>query len=129
MKEKDPNGFQQNQPGAKVDAGKVDLDLVLGAFARALVEVGKVGTEGASKYTENGWLSVPRARRRYTSALLRHYFKEKAGEEYDSDFGLLHSAHLAWNSLARLELQLREMENEQRFCDDYNKMARSVSNG
>ena len=30
----------------------------------------------------------------------------------DDDSGLLHAAHMAWNSLARLELLLREKKNE-----------------
>lgn len=110
--EKDPNGLDQNAPGAKMDRGKPNLDLVLGEFARALIEVGRVGTFGAEKYTPRGWLSVPNGEERYASAMLRHYFQRRAGEMYDRDSGLLHAAHEAWNALARLELQLRRVEYE-----------------
>jgi hypothetical protein len=93
-------------PGVKLDGEKPNLDLVLGDFSRALMEVGKVGTFGAKEYSEHGWLSVPRAYNRYQSALLRHNFS-KEDSVYDKDSGLLHDAHRAWNALAALELYLR----------------------
>ncbi len=104
--ELDPNGKDAHEPGSKLDAGKNRLGLVLGGFSKALQEVGKVGTFGANKYTDNGWLEVPNGQERYTDAMLRHYFKEVSGEEKDEDSSILHAAHLAWNALARLELAL-----------------------
>src|SRR5690606_38851894 len=111
--ERDPNGKNQHDPGAKMDHGKPNLDLVLGGFARALLEVGKVGTYGANKYTPLGWVDVPDGEQRYQSALLRHYFAYKTGEEYDKETSLLHEAHAAWNALAKLELKLRRLEYEE----------------
>lgn len=108
--ERDPHGLAPNAPGAKLDAGKVRLHLVLGSFARALHEVGRVGTYGAEKYSDNGWLSVPKGEERYTDAMLRHYVKEQCGELVDPDTGIAHAAHAAWNALARLELAIRRME-------------------
>lgn len=107
-KEKDPSGKNAHDGGAKLDFGKTRLDLVLGAFANALMAVGEVGTFGAAKYSDNGWMEVENGFERYTDALLRHYFKERTGEELDEDSGLLHAAHLAWNALARLELIIKE---------------------
>lgn len=109
--EHDPHGKGQHETGAKLDAGKVRLGLVLGAFSNALVEVGKVGTYGAQKYTDNGWLDVPKGKARYTDALLRHIFTE-ANESHDPDTNLHHAAHSAWNALARLELILRKRGDE-----------------
>lgn len=108
--ESDPNGIGQHEAGAKLDAGKVRLDLVLGSFARALEAVGRVGTSGASKYTDNGWLSVPAGTSRYRDALLRHYLQDKRGEYEDRETGHAHLAHMAWNALAVLELELRNRE-------------------
>ena len=108
MLETDPNGKAANTPGAKMDAGKNRLGLVLGGFALALQEVGKVGTYGAVKYTDAGWVSVPNGIERYTDAMYRHQFKEASGELNDADTGLAHAAHAAWNALARLELALKE---------------------
>ena len=109
--EADPNGKRPNEAGAKLDAGKNRLGLVLCGFARALQEVGRVGTYGANKYTDNGWMSVPDGERRYTDAMLRHLLREAAGEECDPDTGLHHAAHAAWNALARLDLALRKTHN------------------
>ena len=39
--------------GLKYDSEKPRLGLVLGAFARPLIEIGKVGTFGANKYAPN----------------------------------------------------------------------------
>lgn len=110
--ETDPNGKDLNSPGAKADAGKVRPGLVLGGFARALVAVSDVGTYGAKKYTDGGWVEVPNGEARYTDAMVRHWLSEKQGELRDPDTELLHAAHLAWNALARLDLILRRLEKE-----------------
>lgn len=94
-----------HEPGTKLDAHKPRTGLVLLDFRNALTEVAKVGTFGATKYTEHGWLLVPNGYERYTDALFRHLL---ANEPYDSDSGLYHAAHTAWNALARLELLLRQ---------------------
>lgn len=107
----DPLGKGQHESGAKLDAGKNRLDLVLGDFAQALWEVGRVGTYGANKYTDRGWLSVPNGRQRYGDALLRHYLLDKRGEIADRESGIDHLAHAAWNALAVLQLALMERGN------------------
>ncbi|MDZ4378781.1 MAG: dATP/dGTP diphosphohydrolase domain-containing protein [Xanthomonadaceae bacterium] len=107
--EVDPLGKAPHEAGAKLDAGKARLGLVLCGFARALQAVGEVGTYGASKYTDHGWVKVPDGEQRYTDALLRHLMREAIGEDRDPETGLLHAAHTAWNALARLDLALRKM--------------------
>ncbi len=113
MNEFDPSGKSQHEAGAKLDAGKPRVDLVLGDFSRALIAVSEVGTYGAQKYTDRGWLAVDSGEQRYTAAMLRHWLFEAQGEVLDVS-GLLHSAQIAWNALARLELALRRMEFEQK---------------
>lgn len=105
-KELDPTGRKQHDDGAKLDSGKPDASL-LGMFGNALLAVSEVGTHGANKYSRGGWQSVPDGINRYTAAMLRHYLKENE-EEMDRDLPVLHSAQVAWNALARLELILRE---------------------
>lgn len=112
VQEKDPTGRDQHAPGAKVDAGKVRPALVLGGFARALLAVSEVGTFGAAKYSENGWMTVPNGQARYDDAGMRHWLKEKAGEQIDPDSNLDHLAHAAWNALAVLDLALRQREKQ-----------------
>jgi hypothetical protein len=108
--EADPNGKSAHDHGSKLDAGKPDCSLLL-LFGRALTEVAEVGTFGAAKYTRGGWIGVPDGINRYTAALMRHVLKEQR-EKLDSDSGLLHAAHAAWNALARLEMILIDIENE-----------------
>lgn len=103
--QRDPSGLDAHVPGAKLDLGKNRLGSVLRGFKHAIVEVGKVGTFGANKYTLDGWLDVPDGLERYTDAMLRHHF---ADEPIDPESGLSHAAHRAWNALAILELELRE---------------------
>lgn len=107
-REQDPTGRTAHAAGAKLDLGKPRAALVTLAFSRALLEVAKVGTFGAGKYSDNGWLTVPDGERRYSDALLRHLLHEGAGETFDAETGLRHAAHAAWNALARLELALRK---------------------
>lgn len=107
--EQDPHGISAHEPGAKLDAGKTRVGLVLGGFSRALSAVCEVGTYGAQKYTPSGWRSVPDGVERYTDAMGRHLLMEPR-ETVDPDSGLSHAAHVAWNALARLELMIREEE-------------------
>lgn len=111
MTEFDPNGRLSSSPGAKMDAGKNRLGLVMLDFSRALKEVGKVGTFGANKYSPGGWKSVPDGVSRYTDAMLRHLLEEECGDGIDADSEMLHAAQVAWNALARLDLMLRERES------------------
>lgn len=104
MTERDPNGLPLSTPGAKADAGKPRVDLVLDGFPRALMEVARVAAFGAAKYSEHGWMFVPDGYRRYTAAMDRHRLQSGA----DDESGIEHAAHLAWNALARLELLLRD---------------------
>lgn len=102
--------------GRKDDAGKVRPSLVILSFSRALLEVSKVGTLGAEKYSEDGWRHVENGLRRYTDAMLRHLLSEPTGKP-DED-GLSHAAHVAWNALARLELMMDERNSGKSYEDD-----------
>lgn len=96
-----------HQVGFKADQGKNRVSLIMHGFANALLAVGEVGTFGANKYTDNGWCEVENGEQRYTDALYRHMLAEATGELIDTESGLPHAAHSAWNALARLELQIR----------------------
>lgn len=106
--EADPNGIDAHTPGAKLDLNKPNCDLVFGGFATALLEVAKVGTFGAAKYTPHGWKSVPNGVERYRSAAYRHLLSTGF---LDRDSGLPHLAQAAWNCLAALELTMNH-END-----------------
>lgn len=120
--------IDQHEPGAKLDGDKPDASL-LELFPRALLSVALVGTYGQAKYTRGGWQKVKDGIRRYTAAMIRHWFKEQTEGTYDQDpyydteIGkpfkgkIRHDAQVAWNALARLELRLREEENNGRSVE------------
>ena len=104
-KETDPSGLAPNAPGAKLDAGKIKAG-VLGQFGLALLSVADVGTFGANKYSRGGWQHVDNGEERYEDAKWRHLLKADQ-EAMDPDSLKRHLAHEAWNTLAQLELLLR----------------------
>lgn len=102
------------EAGTKNDDGKVRPSLIIQDFALALLEVAKVGTFGANKYTDHGWVQVPKAEKRYADAMFRHLLADATGEKEDPESGLSHKAHAAWNALATLELELRRQTHTER---------------
>ena len=114
MSEADPAGIAASVPGAKLDAGKVDvLRGAIQYFPKALLAIAHVSELGARKYSWKGWESVPNGIRRYGAALARHL----CHDEFATDNGpgglgdeVLHATQAAWNACARLELILREKE-------------------
>lgn len=109
--EVDPAGLVPQAPGAKLDAGKVDvLRGAIQYFPLSLHAVARVSELGAKKYSWKGWASVPNGIRRYGAALARHLVHEEMSVD-DGPGGLgaevLHATQVAWNALARLELILK----------------------
>lgn len=116
--EKDPDGKNPHEPGAKLDDGKRKLYThLICYFPRALEAVCEVSEVGARKYTRDGWKSVDNGEERYADADVRHMFAEAKGELVDFDTKLYHSAQKTWNSLAKLELMLRDIEQRQKMND------------
>lgn len=108
--EYDPNGRSSKEAGAKLDGGKSPIfQGLLDYFPRSCEAIAKVSEVGAKKYSWKGWETVPDGIARYSNALARHLIRE-AIEEVDKESGRLHAEQVAWNSLARLELILREKE-------------------
>lgn len=105
--EEDPSGISQHAPGAKLDAGKQRPSLIFDSMFNALAGVVSVGTFGANKYSDGGWLHVEGGIQRYRDAQLRHEYKLSLGELVDPESGLPHDFHRAWNVLAQVELKAR----------------------
>lgn len=96
----------------KLDGGKVPVYRgFIAYFPRAIEEVARVSAFGASKYAWNGWESVDNGVDRYSDAEVRHMLDRAKGEILADDSRLMHLAHKAWNSMAVLELAIREKEN------------------
>ena len=113
-KEYTPDAPEKAATGAiKYDGGKPCVwQGLINYFPRACVEVAAVSTFGANKYAWKGWEGVDNGFNRYSDALARHFMAEGREELRDPDSQLVHAAHTAWNAFARLELLLRDMEND-----------------
>lgn len=107
--ELDPNGIKPNEPGAKLDSGKVMASL-LADFGNALTAVAELATIGAKKYSKGGWQHVENGIDRYDDAMWRHLLKDRS-EVYDIGDGgtnMHHHVQVCWNALAKLELMIRD---------------------
>ncbi len=89
--------------GVKHDGGKARWDLLPLRAAGAVVDV---LTFGARKYDDENWRRVPRLRRRYFAAALRHLVAWRMGERLDAESGLPHLAHAATCLFFLLEHEL-----------------------
>jgi hypothetical protein len=96
----------------KKDKDKIMVELVLGDFAPALLEVAKVGTMGAIKYSPHGWkendTEIGEKIERVEDAKGRHRLARQVGIPFDPESKLYHLSHEAWNTLAHLTLYIQE---------------------
>ena len=99
--------------GKKYDAGKSMVGTLCRVFPRALLGVGRCIEFGTHKYPKpDNWKLVENAFTRYQDSLMRHYLKFLSGEIRDKETNILHLCHMAWNTLAILELYLMEHKEE-----------------
>ena len=95
--------------GTKFDNGKLRLAEMIIDFKEPLQGLCKVWEFGAKKYGKSNWKEVENGKDRYTNALLRHLVAEE-DKLTDDETELLHSAHIAFNALARMYFILKERE-------------------
>lgn len=95
----------------KFDGGKLYASLPFLDFPDAIQELIKVSTFGANKYARHSWKDVSQADMRYEDALARHFLSQYF-EAKDSESGISHKAHLAWNALATLQMQIDKEKKE-----------------
>lgn len=81
--------------GLRYNEGKIRYDLIT---PFALEQMAKVLTKGAEKYAERNWEKGMRWSK-VIASLERHLQAMKAGEDFDKESGLLHSAHVITNAL------------------------------
>lgn len=89
-------------------ANKVPLATMFSDFPLALAAVAEVTEFGNKKYTPKSWVGLDNFVENYQNAKARHAIAGLVDPHgKDSESGLLHLAHEAWNVLALLEHQLR----------------------
>lgn len=100
----------------KFDKDKPNCGLIYKGFAKALLEVAKVGTFGAKKYAPDSWKTIEQEA--YVSALFRHLLAWLDGETYDNESGFNHLSHCAWNALAICDMEMNKpVEPSDIKCD------------
>lgn len=106
--------MESDKKGTKFDSNKPDAYLLFQDFPRALQEISKLANMGAhKKYAPHNWQYLEDGKQRYSSALVRHMIEEILCPDYvECDEVFLHATAVAWNAIARLELILREKEND-----------------
>ncbi len=101
------------EQGAKFDFGKNRYDLL---DPYALDEVTKIYTFGCDKYQDHNWRKGIKWSRVF-GALMRHSWAFWRGEEIDSESGLHHMAHAAWNCLTLINYSKYRKDFDDRFLE------------
>jgi hypothetical protein len=91
--------------GKKFDSEKPKMYLLP---PKATVEVAKVLTFGAQKYSEENWRYLDNIQNRYSGGALRHIFSHLDGELQDPETNYSHLAHAICCLMFKLELELED---------------------
>src|SRR6056300_1306081 len=102
--------------GIKYDNDKPDMYLLP---PLATLEVGKVLTYGANKYSPDNWRKLDSLQERYTSAAMRHLLAHMGGEANDEETGMSHLAHAICCLLFKLEDELLVTREEEGLRESY----------
>lgn len=91
--------------GRKYDSDKPRIGLVP---PKSLIEVAKVLTYGAKKYSAENWRQVEGKEWRYFDAAQRHLWQYHSGQVVDSETNINHLAHAICSLMFLLELDLEK---------------------
>lgn len=105
---------RSSEPAMRFDADKLRYDLIPADALEALV---LVYSRGAAKYEPRNWEKGMSWSRCFGS-LMRHSWAFWRGETHDRETGCHHMAMAAWNCLALVSYQLRNVGTDDRPKDD-----------
>ena len=77
---------------------------------QTLEEIVRVYTFGAEKYEPNSWQNLEDGYERFKDALLRHLVSYEKGETHDKESGIHALAHMAWNAIAMLHIEMQKIQ-------------------
>ena len=89
----------------KDDKSKPMIAIVDEYFPDALSGVTAVCEEGMCKYGRGTWKGISNPLERYRNAMRRHQLAKASGEKVDTETGLPHSWHIAWNAMAIAQIE------------------------
>ena len=102
--------------GIKHDQDKIRVELL---SSIALLEISKVMTYGAKKYTSNNWRGGI-SWSRVLGASLRHLLAYLGGQDKDPETGLSHLAHAGCCVMFLLEYEVTHPELDDRYKESKN---------
>jgi hypothetical protein len=100
--------------GVKYDIDKPKFSLMK---HDALLEMVKVLTFGAQKYSPDNWRKLDDARTRYFDAANRHMWQWFSNERYDSESGYHHLAHAMASLMFIMQMDLEDADDRQLSFD------------
>ena len=117
--------------GKKYDGEKPQMYLLP---PKAITEVAKVLTFGASKYGPENWRKLDDLQNRYSTAAMRHIFAHLDGSVLDEESDLSHLAHAICCLLFKLEIELengksKEKELRKSYSREHSESDRSARPG
>lgn len=71
-----------------------------------------MGYKLAGKYGDNNWQNLPDGYNRCKAAMFRHLAASENGEQLDSESGLPHLAHMAWDAIALLHFYMEDLNKK-----------------
>lgn len=96
--------------GIKYDKDKPRIAEFLTDFEPVIEPLTRIWEFGAKTYGVSNWKEVENGKVRFTNAMFRHFLNENYRFN-DTETGLPHAAHVAFNALMRLYFILGETKN------------------
>jgi hypothetical protein len=101
--------------GIKYDGDKPKFSLLK---PDALLEMVKVLTYGAKKYSPDNWKLLENSQQRYFDAANRHMWAWFGGEKKDRESGYHHLAHAMSSLLFIMQMDIEEEQRKQQKRDE-----------
>jgi hypothetical protein len=119
----------EKKEGMRFNDNKMRFDLIPLEWE---VELARVLTIGAAKYTEDNWLKGMPWKKIYSS-MVRHANKFRSGMSLDQETRCHHLAMVAWNALALMSYEMRGVGEDFRknepllYDEDFNFIGTSAA--
>lgn len=111
IKSKDEEKQMGQKNAGRFSAGKMRHDLIA---PWALEQLAGVYTYGSQKYDDDNWRKGLRWRKDVFACILRHIWKWFRGEKFDTESGLHHLSHAAWNCFTLMEYERNSIGQDER---------------
>jgi len=102
IRDKEEEDQMGKREAGRFSEGKIRYDLVA---PYAMEQIAKVYTYGTIKYDDDNWWKGLSWKKNVLGCVFRHVWAWVRGEKFDSESGLHHLAHAAWNCMTLMEYE------------------------